>query len=113
MIELVLAHFDDKSLQMLTALIMWVVQTLEDDPEYSGVKLDGYTVVRDEVKQDIFTLLVCEHENQKKILELLKQPPNLYKEKYIARIINLEPEPVYEIKESDDVKSEDEKSEET
>ena len=94
-------------LKNITNLIAWLVASLADDEVNHSVKLMGYMTMPD-VNSRFATLLICDGESQKKILEILQQPPEEYKEKYVACILSEEPQP---IQEKDDDSSSDESGE--
>ena len=66
------------------------------EKQYNKIVLNGYFTLID--KEGSFaTLLVCYgKENQSQLLKILQQPPNEYKEKYVAYVPCEEPSPVNE-----------------
>lgn len=85
----------------VSGLLAWLTATIAQTEEYHSLKFNGYMVAQD--KNDCSVLLICgDLPSQKKLLKILQQPPNEYKEKYIARVPSQEPDPVHEEKEEPD-----------
>lgn len=90
MIELSLTEYDEvNALMLISNIIAWVTTTLSNEKGVDAT-LDGYVVLRDK-NQRFSALLVCEKTSQEKMMKILQQPPNAYKEKYIACIVQDEP----------------------
>ena len=110
MIELLwknLSTNHSENLMCITNMLAWLVTTIHQDKEMHNIVLDGYFTILD--KEGVFaTLLICKgKENQKKLLNILQQPPNEYKEKYIACIHSEEPNPVNEVTDNNSVKKDE------
>ena len=58
--------------------------------------VNGYIVVNDADSKMYSALILCENKNQKRVLKILKQPPEQFKNRYIA-CVPVEPEVVREI----------------
>ena len=85
-------------LSYITNILAWLMETIAAEKGEHGVKITGYVVICDEFSF-YHTLLMCKEEGQKRVLEILQQPPEEYKEKYVACILCEEPNPVQEITE--------------
>lgn len=99
MIELLwknLSTNDKENMMYVTNLIAWLTTSLAQEKEYHKIVLSGYFTLID--KEGTFaTLLVCYgKENQNQLLKILQQPPDEYKEKYVACVPSEEPCPVKE-----------------
>ena len=98
MIELIWVDNLCKSYDVMmcvSGLLAWLSATIAQEEEYHDIQFNGYMVAKD--KNDCSVLLICsDPQSQKKMLKILQQPPNEYKEKYIARVPSQEPEPVKE-----------------
>lgn len=75
----------------ITRILTWLAQQIQ---ERDDLRLDGVIVANDSPTH-VSAMLVVEGIYQKRFVELLKQPPGEFKDKYIASVT--EPEPVYEI----------------
>lgn len=108
-----------ENMVLISALIAWLTKSLKDNKEYQDILLEGFVCYYDNMNR-VSTLLLCEGESQKGILEILKQPPGEFKDRYVACVANIEPTPVVEKKSGgavelckiDTDKKEDEKEEE-
>lgn len=96
---------DYKRMMVVSNLLAWLTTTLAEDEANHSIKMNGYIVLCDS-DGEFSTLIICEGESQKKLLKILQQPPEEYKEKYVACVLSKEPEPVKEKCEDDE--SEDE-----
>lgn len=85
----------------LSNLIAWLLSTIE---ALSKEEMHGFMVLQD--FDTTRALLICEGKTQEQFMEYLKQPPEEYKERYIACVLSTEPDPVTEEKVED---TEDEK----
>lgn len=85
---------------MLTNIVTWLLHELKNLYTTGQITTcmypSGYILVYDEDLKRSDILLFCEGENQKKMLEILQQPPESYKEKYIACVPSKEPDSVQE-----------------
>lgn len=93
---------DCEYIQLMTVsqLLAWLTTTLNEEKERHCIKLSGYMVLCEEDGK-ISILLITNGESQKQLLKILQQPPNEYKEKYIACVLSEEPQPVQEKTEED------------
>lgn len=99
-------------------MLAWLAATLAQKEEYHNIEFNGYMVVKEEEKENqkskCSILIICgDPVSQKRILNILQQPPEEYKEKYIARIPCNEPDPVHEQTKEDSDEYDIEISEET
>lgn len=94
MIELLISsRFDNRMAMMwLARIVAWLTDVLKDRAD---ILLEGVLMMRDQPMHTT-SILICEGESQKLIIELLKQPPGEFKDKYIASVI-LEDPGVYEV----------------
>lgn len=91
-------------LKNITNFITWLANILAAEEENRKIRLRGYMTIADENKK-FSTLLICSYESQKDLLTVLQQPPEEFKEKYVACVLSEEPTPVQE-KEEDGEMSE-------
>lgn len=84
----------------ISTFLTWLVNVLEKNKiEYHGfMTFDGF----EGDEHNYHTMIFAEKDHAIKIIEILQQPPGEYKDKYIAKIPIVEPEPVQEMKEKDD-----------
>lgn len=98
MIELVwkdIYSSDYDAMMIVSNLLAWLCVEIAET-ERNKPKIKGYIVCQDD-ETTISTLIICNGmEDQNKILKILQDPPEEYKEKYVARIPCEEPNPVYE-----------------
>lgn len=87
-------------LMSVSQLLAWLTTTLKEEKEHHSIKLNGYMVLCEE-NGTISILLISNGDSQKQLLKILQQPPNEYKEKYIACVLSEEPQPVQEETEED------------
>ena len=71
---------------------------------------NGHLVLFDREKQRWSSLIMCEGQTQKFILDVLQQPPPAYEGRYVACVLSKEPDPVV-LRTKDE--GEDEKEEES
>ena len=91
MIELVVKDYEDlEAMVLLTNLVGWLVTRIARDEDKRDIILNGFVILRDG-KLELTGILVCDGRSQKRVLEILQQPPDAYKEKYIARVVSEEP----------------------
>ena len=90
---------DYKALLLVNNVLAWLAKTLAEHEEFHDIIINGYLVARDE--QKISTLILCDIETQKRLLQILQQPPEEYKEKYVPCILSHEPDPVNPPSETD------------
>ena len=80
-----------------TRMLAWLAATLAQKDEYHDIDFNGYMVVKEKQKSGCSILLICgDPISQKRMLNILQQPPEEYKEKYIACVPCDEPNPVHE-----------------
>ena len=115
MIEIV--WLDDYDAMMCASrLLAWLAALLAQKDEYHNIEFNGYMIVKEKEKEKTgcSVLIICgDPISQKRILNILQQPPEEYKEKYIARIPCDEPNPVHEQTKEDSDQDDIEISEET
>lgn len=83
----------------MTFVIAWLTSRIDEDEKNHDIQLNGYVTLNDPTKERfarISSLILCNKKDEKKILEILQQPPTEYREKYIARVVCEEPNPVVE-----------------
>ena len=80
-----------------TELLAWLLKEIYEtkDDALCHFYMTGYLVCVD-VVGNLHTIIMCEGENQKHVLELLKQPPGEFAGKYVACVHEDEHEPVVE-----------------
>lgn len=102
MIDLVLTDNNGyhANMVLISALIAWITKQLSDDSDKQDILLQGYMCFYDKNNR-VSTLLLCEQESQKAILQLLKQPPGEFVGKYQAYIACEEPDPVIEVQKTE------------
>lgn len=85
-----------EDLILITRIIAWLLEEIDKNwkENYEQLVIPGYITYYDEDERKTFTILFCEGEDQKKIMNILQQPPGEYKGKYIACIPSKEPEVV-------------------
>jgi hypothetical protein len=97
MIELTLKNYNgyDEGLLLLNNILQWVAAYVASKKD-EKIVIDGTLCVYDSIKPRVAALIMCEGFSEKKINELLQNPPGEYKEKYIACVVSEEPEVVTE-----------------
>lgn len=79
----------------VTNIMLWLsTYVQEHQQELNGLSINGYVVVMDYGK--IHCVVTTDEKNEKTLLNILQQPPNEFKEKYVACIHCEEPEVVVE-----------------
>lgn len=58
------------------------------------INFDGMFILKDEEKTRVCSLLICNGESQKRIIEILQHPPEEYQTKYSANVLSEEPNPI-------------------
>ena len=100
MIELVWTDRDrvvDYDIMMCaSSLLAWLAATIAQNKENHDIDLNGYMIVKDQVNGCSILVIPGDPYSQKKLLYILQQPPEEYKDKYIARVPSEEPNPVHE-----------------
>lgn len=98
MIELLWQDKSDfkKAFILLNEVLLWLSKTLAEHEEYNDIVVNGYLVARDDLKNHLSTLILCEEESQKRLLKILQQPPEEFKERYVPCILSAEPDSVEE-----------------
>lgn len=96
---------------LLTSLFNWVMSELKTKPDYQDIFVQGFLSLYD-TSGRASGLIMCVGEDMKGVLEILKQPPGEFKDKYVAYKVCEEPDPVVEVeKEEKDDSSSDGDSE--
>ena len=96
MIEIVWLE-EIEAMMCASRLLTWLATTLTQKDEYHSIEFNGYMVVKEKQKSGCSILIICgDPISQKRILNILQQPPEEYKEKYIARVPCEEPNPIHE-----------------
>jgi hypothetical protein len=106
MIELLwnnLTYSNNENMMYISNFIAWLATSIVHEKSLHQIELNGFLTLKDSDNK-VATLLLCDSECQREVLNILQQPPNEYKEKYIARVPCNEPSPVNEEqnKESDE-----------
>ena len=111
MIEIV---WKDESLRFYDAmlytagLLAWLTTKLAQDDELHDIDMSGFMVVKDKKTKKVSGLIFTgSPESQKKLVTILQQPPNEYKEKYIACVPCQEPVSVHEQTEEENLEDKD------
>ena len=104
MIELQLAQFTTfhESVMLLCNVLHWVATIVNTKEENHDIYLQGFLTVFEKTQPKVSALLLCEGKSQKHLLELLQQPPNEYKGRYIACVYSEEPVCVEERKDEEE-----------
>lgn len=106
MIELVWDNTNlDKSYNIflyITSYYAWLASELSDNEEHHKLLINGIILAYDKGTYSS-VILTDDVENEKKILKIIQQPPNEFKEKYVAHIVSQEPTPVEEISANDEI----------
>lgn len=84
-----------------TNLIAWLTSLIAHKDEYRDVDLNGYMVVKEQTPGCSILVICNDIQSQKKVLDILQQPPEEFRDKYIARVPTNEPDPVKEQKKSE------------
>ena len=112
MIELLISEKYDyrQAMVWISKILLWLNGVLEDREDIS---MEGYMVARDQPKH-VIVLLLVEEKYHKQFIDVLFQPPEELKDKYIASVPIEEPCPVTEVKseEGEEKKDEEEKKKE-
>lgn len=98
MIEIIWKDYvnHDYDLMMYASSFMtWLAVTLTEEKNHE-IEFNGYLIVKEKEKGCSILVISGNPESQKRILQILQQPPEEYKEKYIARVPCDEPDPVNE-----------------
>lgn len=91
----------------LSHFILWLLTTISKTPELQKDNgINGYVLLNDE-KSNCGALLFVNKKYQKKILDILQQPPGEFKDKYIACVPYEEPQSVKEISEEKNIINKD------
>ena len=87
----------------LAGFIAWLTKATHavEDEEKLEILMEGYIILRD-LPQHIGVVIICKDENNKKMLDILMQPPGEFKGKYIPYVSSEEPMPVQEKKEEEE-----------
>ena len=93
MIELTWENFRKDLFQQITVFLSWVLAEVEKEK----IDFHGYMVFNGK-EGNYHTMLFTDGVHAKKLLKILQQPPEEYKERYIACIPCEEPNPVHEVK---------------
>lgn len=104
MIELLWKDIYDRdydAMMYVANLIAWLTTTIADEEQQHKIQLKGFIVLRDN-ENTVSTLFICDGEDQTRLLKVLQEPPDEYKEKYVARVPCEEPLPVTEQSSSSD-----------
>ena len=93
---------DYEVMMYAAGLMSWLASLLAQDEENHSVEFNGFMVAKEE-KGGCAVVIICGNpQSQKRVLEIVQQPPEEYKGKYIASIPSEEPEPVNEMKTEED-----------
>lgn len=95
-----------ESYLVILNFMSWMMNTIKNEEDLQGINFNGILTLLD-TNYKFVTLLMCDHENQKKLLNILQQPPEEYKEKYVACVLSEEPQPVQEKTEDDETDDDD------
>lgn len=80
-----------------TSLLAWLTTTIAQNEENHDIEFNGFMVAQEKTTGCSILILCGDNpKNQKRVLKILQQPPEEYKDKYIARIPSTEPIPVEE-----------------
>ena len=83
-----------------TKLMMWLLEEFHKctDEALKGINFQGYIVVCDKETAATSILIFCDRYSilEKKLTQILMQPPGEYKDRYIACVYRSEPDPVTE-----------------
>ena len=91
-----------ENMVFLTRILLWLLQELKKE-EYKYIDCSGFILSEDEErKKGMSALLFLDSVVHKPVLQILMQPPEEYKGKYIACVPSKEPEVVTENPEMDD-----------
>lgn len=87
----------------LASFISWLTKATQavEDEEKLEIIMEGYIILRDE-PEHIGVVIICKDHNNKKLLDILMQPPGEFKDKYIPCVSSEEPNPVQEKKENEE-----------
>lgn len=91
----------------LAGFIAWLTKATQavEDKEKMEILMEGYIILHDE-PEHIGVVIICKDQNNKKLLDVLMQPPGEFKDKYIPCVSSEEPTPVQEKKENEDKEEE-------
>lgn len=102
------------ALQHATNLFSWLVTAIVNlNKEHVEIVLSGYMLVKDRENKCTGLIICGDPVSQRKVLNILQQPPEEYKNKYIACVPCNEPDPVHEETEKDSKENNIKISEET
>lgn len=85
-------------LRTINEIMCWLFGVMVDYPEQE-LGLDGFVIARGNSGRTS-ALLICTNKSEPMLVKVLNQPPEEYKEKYIAKIVNSETDPVQEVNET-------------
>lgn len=88
-----------EAMMYLSQLIAWLSNEITTKKEYEDLTISGYIITYE--KSTVLIFPDKNTEKQKRILNILQQPPEEFKEKYIACIYSEEPKSVSERKETE------------
>ena len=81
---------------VIAEFMVWLLKVLNEE-DNQDIIINGTMIFRDcEAPLKYSLLLMCEEKKQKKLLQILQQPPGEFSGKYVACIFTKEPEPVVE-----------------
>jgi len=90
-------YYDD--MLMATKILQWIASLVALEKEKNDLMMKGFIVLCDEGR--VSTLLITNPEHEKRLLQILQEPPGEYKDKYVACILSEEPKVVEEKCETD------------
>ena len=79
----------------VTEFMSWLAVSIMEEASHHKIELRGYVIIRDQGKISIL-LMTDNTSGQSELMEMLKEPPSAYNEKYYAFVVNEEPNPVSE-----------------
>lgn len=95
MIELLWKDFkncEKDVMMMVSELLVWLTTLIATDERYKELAIGGYLVLLNR-EASVSTMIICRDDQQEKILQILQQPPEEFKERYVPHIF-FEEEPV-------------------
>lgn len=104
MIEISWFGSSSTDLVNIASYFQWLIATIMTTEESNKMLRGVCTLYEGEGK--VFSLIMCDDDReQKRLYDIIQQPPGEYEGKYIAKIVNGEPELVQEGTSGSDVES--------
>lgn len=94
MIELSLSSAKNynEALALTMKVFSWFTSMIASFKAFSDIKIEGICTYKDPGNYKFASVIICDKEYHERILDILKQPPIEFHEKYIASVADVEDE---------------------